>query len=355
MAKTKKTRKPQINCCAYDDYDDHNEFLYSTFTEPEEDPTMNETHIETDDSTETYSYNIHISPEKTKEGGVDDNEVNQTINQLKSLDDTKVNENVDVDAEAEIGTKQITRQMDNINNTPKLSHSNDGEEEKVYDDTDSLFTADIDDITINDAKIESLELDFSDVLIVKDPCDVHSDSSAILIDEETKKANFMSGKDEVNSNNTVDDWDVLSFTQNLVNQDSLSDWDAISSVQSVMSVGTFHTQQGSIAKTLTYKDILSKRRTTLEEKSQSLSRNNNGMDSNVIMLSSSSLDKDQEQEHNKCTSSLLLPRILENENSSLSTFDAYHELEGYKYSRGGKNPYQFRRNRKKKNQKKAKK
>lgn len=353
MTKTKKTRrKPQINCCAYDDYHDYNDFLYSTFTEPEENLTMNETHIEADDGTETYYSNDHISS-KTREGDAEDNDVIQSIGQTKSVDDAEVNENVDVDTKVEIATQKIVTQVYHINQMPKVNYSNEEEGEEAYGDAGSLFTADIDDITINDAKIEDLELDFSNVLIVKDPCDFHSDSSAVLIDEESNKNNITSANDEDNPSNEVDDWDVLSFTQHLNNQEFSCDWDDISSVQSVMSIGTFHTQQSIIAKTLTYKDILSMRK----QKAKILSGNNNSTDKNeslsknqenVIVLSSSSLDGDQERECNTCTSSLLLPQILENEKRSLSAFDAYHELEGYKYSRGGKNPYQFRR---KKNQK----
>lgn len=351
MTKTKKARKPQINCCAYDDYNDCNDFLYSTFTEPEKHLTMDETHIEADDSTETYYSNNHISS-KTREGDAKDNEVIQSIDQTKSVDNVDVNENVHADAKFEIGAQKMA-----IDQTPKVNCNNE-EEQEAYGDTGSLFTADIDDITINDVKVEDLEFDFPDVLIVKDSCDIHSDSSAVLIDEESDKNNIMSAKnDDENSSNEVDDWDVLSLTQHLNNQDFSCDWDAISSVQSVMSIGTFHTQQSRIAKTLTYKDILSKGR----QKPKILSDSNNSTDNNeslsknqenVVAMSSPSLDGDQEGECNKCNSSLMLPQILEDEKCSLSAFDAYHELEGYKYSRGGKNPYQFRRKKNRKAKKK---
>ena len=347
-----KTRKPKLNCCTFDDYNDHNDFLYTTFTDPEDLPTMNETHTETDEEdTAVFSSNSKHVSTNTGECSADENElVIQTIEQATSIDE--VNNNISIDDAFETTTKTTAVPMTHINVTPKPRHAN---EEEVNDDVVSLYTADIDNITLNDAETaDDLELDFSDVLIIEDSCHIHSDSdsSAVLINEEEETKTDMSANDENNSSSIADSWDVLSTMQHLKDQDSSYEWDAISSPPSVMSMGTFQTL--GTTKTLTYKDILSKRGTSLDEKSKSLSSNHKintnkkapSMTRGVITLSSSSSGGDQER-----ASSLMLP-IIEDDECSFSPFDAYHELEGYKCSRGGKKSLQFRR---KKNQKEKKK
>merc|ERR1712156_1088424 len=133
------------------------------------------------------------------------------------------------------------------------------------------------------------------------------------------------------------DWDILSAMQHNKNHESSSEWDAVSSVQSIMTMDTFHIP-------LTYKDILEKKR---------ISASDNGTNTNMNTSDKKEQPKSQDGivlSSDVKSSSLMLP-IPENEDPSPSPpppFDEYHELEGYKYGRGGKKPYHFRR---KKNQK----
>merc|ERR1719223_2225686 len=224
-------------------------------------------------------------------------------------------------------------------------------------DTGSLFTVS-DDLVINSKTdnndtSNSVVMDFSGLLVTEDMSDsqasfekIDLDSdSLILIDEmievkdDTKKENSVN--DDCLSY-VVSDWDILSAMQHNKNHESSSEWDAVSSVQSIMSMDTFHTP-------ISYKEILEKKR---------ISTCDNGTHTNM----NTSDDKEQPKSKDGITlssdvksSPLMLP-FPENEDSpsapSSPPFDEYHELEGYKYGRGGKKPYHFRR---KKNQKEKRK
>lgn len=346
-----KTRKNQINCSAYDDYHDHNDFLDETH-HSETDDTVVCSYSHTDVSTEAGGDNsLRCTNEQVVQTNdsqlapIDDAQDHTAANANDDTsDDTNSNANANADLDAEMTAKTPPASVTYVNVTPKMNRNN--EEETYDDDVVSICTADIND----DVTTDHLELDF---------CSVHVNEEETKTDMNAAAAN---NNNDEHSDYIVDGWDVLSITQHLKDHDaSYVDWDVISSVQSVMSMETSHTNATTTTtKTLTYKDILANRK--IDKKSKSLNNNNTDTTNNkkpssktqgvIILPSVSSSEGDHEQECTKYYSSLMLPILEGDEEFSSFPFDAYHELEGYKYSRGGKRPYQFRR---KKNQKQKKK
>jgi hypothetical protein len=136
--------------------------------------------------------------------------------------------------------------------------------------------------------------------------DEDDESGVVLVDEEI-------------SPSCEDNWDVLSLTQSLKNQDVNSDWDALSSVRSVKSIDTFHSE----IKSFSYKHALMKKGGNVD--------NNQGQ-----KLRMGTKSKTVPKEFVVAPPTFMSP-VAED-----SCYEEYDERDGYKYGRGGKNPYIIR-------------
>jgi hypothetical protein len=157
------------------------------------------------------------------------------------------------------------------------------------------------DATNSEAVIEN-----ADDLSFDSDFDEDDESSVVLVDEEI-------------SPSCEDNWDVLSLTQSLKNQDVDIDWDALSSVRSVKSIDTFHSE----IKSSSYKYVLIKKGGYVD--------NNHG-----------------QKLHTRTTSNIIPKEFVVASPTFMSPivedscYEEYDERDGYKYGRGGKNPYMFR-------------
>jgi hypothetical protein len=179
-----------------------------------------------------------------------------------------------------------------------------------------------DDITVNNDLTDAVELEFDEVII-------DNTSALSQLNSLDEKFSVVSPKEGYDSD-FDDDWDILTAMQNLMNGGSLctkndSDWDAVSSVPSVISRDTFQSK----VRQLTYKDIVAKRSCVIG--------NRRGREAAAMNDPSQVVKEDV-----TLSQELMVPTI------SHEYCDAYHELEGYKYARGGKRALLFRGNQKQK-------
>jgi len=190
-----------------------------------------------------------------------------------------------------------------------LSNAQVNEIQEILDDVT------LDDVTIHDSDI--VELSSTDNLAIASNFMLpkSDETSVISFDREISL-------EQESDFSYEDDWDVLTAAQSLKNNNSVysmseDGWDAISTVSSVVSLETV---QSNVPK-ISYKDMVTKR----------------GDASNVVNKQHNVQSDVKEAEKSSSTSSSAMIPIDENASS-----DIYHEYEGYKHSRGGKEALKFR-------------